>query len=115
MTMTGGISSDGLMKTLSDDAKTVLGCCYGVFATPGRSRIAFGMKKSRPTARVQAALDELAEAGAVARVPDPEGGVEYVVQIDCSDFGRWARRNRSKTKFPLTEPVDGTEADPPKP
>jgi hypothetical protein len=105
--MTGnGISSDDLMKALSDDAKVVLGCCFGPLSVPGRSTFGFGMKKSRPTARVQVAFDELVAAGAVKRTDDGEGGVDYVVQIACDDFARWAKRNQAKAKFPLTEPVE---------
>jgi hypothetical protein len=99
-----GISTKLLMKSLSDDSKIVLGGFFGVLGMPGKSKLAFGMKEVRPTARLQAALDELVEAGALSRVQQGIGA-EYTVQINCSEFGRWAGRNRSKGKWPTTEPV----------
>jgi hypothetical protein len=103
--LTEGISSDLLMKSLSDDAKCILGGCFGVLGIPGKSKLTFGMKESRPTARAQSALDELVSAKAVSRSDLQGGSVEYLVQINCSDFGRWIRRNKSKGNWPITEPI----------
>lgn len=108
--MKNGISSAILMKTLSDDAKIMLGGYFGVLGIPGKSSLQFGMQKSRPTERAQAALDELVESGALTRESLGQG-VKYVVQINCSDFGKWAGRNRKKGKWPATEAVpDPTSA-----
>jgi len=100
-----GISTKLLMKSLSDDAKCILGGVFGVMGIPGKSQLAFGMVESRPTARAQAALDELVTAGAMTRDSSPGGRVEYLVQINCSGFGKWIRRSDSKCKWPMTEPI----------
>lgn len=69
-----GISSELLMKSLSDDAKVLLGGYFGIFGMPGKSTLTFGMKKSRPTKRAQVALDELVKAGALSRRDSETGG-----------------------------------------
>jgi hypothetical protein len=102
---TQGISSQALMKSLSDDAKALLGGYFGTLGMPGKSTLKFGMKESRPTKRAQVALDELVEAGALSRRDFETGAVEYLVQINCSDFGKWIGRNRRKGKWSATEPI----------
>jgi hypothetical protein len=105
-----GISSKLLMKSLSDDAKCILGGVFGVLGIPGKSQLSFGMQESRPTSRAQSALDELVSAGAMSRTNLPGGRVEYLVQINCSYFGNWIRRSGSKCKWPMTEPIVGPRA-----
>lgn len=100
-----GINTVEMLKTLSDDAKILLGGCFGILGIPGKTTLTFGMKESRPTARAKAALDECVLAGALSQRSLTGGGVEYLVQVNCSDFGKWVRRNRSKGKWPMTEPV----------
>lgn len=100
-----GVSASSMMKTLSDDAKILLGGVFGVLGIPGKSKLSFGMEKSKPTERAQTALDELVKAGALSR--EVEGRkVEYTVQLNCSEFGKWVRKNQSKGRWPMTEPVN---------
>ena len=89
-----GIASELLLETLSDDAKCVLGGCFGMLGIPGRSTLTYQMGESRPTRRMQAALDELVEAGALNReIINDRGGATYTVQLNCSDFAKWMRRH----------------------
>jgi len=100
-----GICTKDLMKSLSDDAKVILGCYFGYLGMPGKSTLGFGMKQSKPTQRAQNALDELVEAGAMTRTGMLGGGVVYTIQVNCSEFARWADRNKRKAKWSVTEPV----------
>ncbi len=52
---------------VSDDAKAV-GSAWFSLMRPGRGDLTFRMGESRPTARAQAALDELLSAGLIERV-----------------------------------------------
>lgn len=111
-----GISSNLLMKSLSDDAKVLLGGYFGMLGIAGKSSLQFAMRESRPTARAQTALDELVEAGALARERLSGNGVKYIVQINCGDFGKWLAHNLQKGKWSATErittPVGGSIARP---
>jgi hypothetical protein len=109
--MDHGINTFEMLKTLSDDAKIILGGCFGVMGIPGKSTLTFQMKESRPTARAKAALDDCVRAGALSQRSLVGGGVEYLVQVNCSGFGKWAQRNRSKGKWPMTEPVTRPHKD----
>lgn len=111
MSISQGISSQALMKSLSDDAKALLGGYFGILGMPGKSTLKFGMKESRPTKRAQTALDELVKAGALARSDFEGGAVQYLVQINCADFGKWIGRNRHKGEWPATEPVVSATTD----
>jgi hypothetical protein len=101
-----GISTDEMMKSLSDDAKIILGGYFG-YGIAGTTTLVFGMKESRPTARAQAALDQLVKAGALNRRDLQDGAMEYTQQVNCSEFGRWFGRNKSKGKWSTTEPIGG--------
>lgn len=103
--MADGISADDLVKSLSNDAKVILGGYFGVLGMPGKSKLVFGMKVVRPTDRAEIALSELVKAGALSRKELPNGGVEYVVQLNCEPFGRWLDRNKAKGKWDATERV----------
>lgn len=112
MSVSQGISSRALMKSLSDDAKVLLGGYFGILGMPGKSTLKFGMKESRPTKRAQIALDELVKAGALSRRDIETGAVEYLVQINCADFGKWIGRNRHKGEWPATELLASATTDP---
>lgn len=101
-----GVSSDDLIKRLSNTAKTVAST-FGMMR-PGGEGIVFHMKESRPSEQMQAGLDELVAAGAVRREPfNSFGGVRYVPLLNMSDFTKWLGRNLSKpgVSFPLWEPI----------
>lgn len=106
-----GINTAEMLKTLSDDAKILLGGCFGVLGIPGKTTLTFGMKESKPTTRAKAALDECVLAGALSQRSLTGGGVEYLVQVNCSGFGKWVLRNRSKGKWPMTEPASPLASD----
>ncbi|HLH95036.1 MAG TPA: hypothetical protein VKW08_07950 [Xanthobacteraceae bacterium] len=111
MSNAAGISSDLLMKSLSDDAKVVLGALFGRLGIPGQSQLTYQMVRSRPTVRMQQALDELVKSGALTRNPfNASGGVTYTVQINCTDFAKWFGRNMGKGKWKTDEPIVKEEA-----
>lgn len=102
---TRGIASELLMETLSDDAKVILGTFFGPLGIPGRSKLTYRMKEVRPTHRAQKALDELVHAGAMKSNAIQAGGVEYVVQINCTDFGQWVGRNPKKANWAFNKTI----------
>lgn len=108
--MENGISSEELMKSLGDDAKSILGC-YFALADPGHSTLTFGMKECQPTARARRALNELVNRGALVHKILEGGAIEYTIQINCEDFVRWMSRNHKKGKWPVTEPIVKTYDD----
>lgn len=100
---------DKIDETLSDDAKAVFGCYFGM-GRVGSSTLTFHMQKSRPTARTQAALDELVAGGFISKAPfNRFGGVVYTLLKDARPYFQWIARNEDRLdlKQPLTEPIDG--------
>ena len=89
---------------LSLDAKCVLG---SVFSFPG-CELSFQLIESRPTARMQAALDELVAANIVARNygyerADGSRAVKYKACIPTEPY----RRFGSKCDIIVAEPISG--------
>ncbi len=86
--------------TLSDDAKGIAACIWGT-GIAAKIVLKFGMQEIRPTARGQAALDELVAAGLLYREPQPGGGVSY---RPCGDMRPY--RGMSKLgNFRFTEKI----------
>lgn len=101
-----GVSSDDLMKRLSDTAKAA-GSVFGMMR-PGSGELTFAMVEGRPSAKMQEGLDELVAAGAVGRSPlNKFGGVRYVPLMNCSGFTKWLAKNidREEVHFPISEPI----------
>lgn len=101
-----GISSDDLMKRLSNTAKAV-GSCFGMMR-PGEGEMTFQMIENRPSAKMQEGLDELVAAGVIRREAlNSFGGVRYVPMMNCSDFTKWMAKNidRDDVEFPISEPI----------
>ena len=97
-------------ENLSMDAKGLLGSVWGM--RMGNPDLTFQMVKSRPSARCQAALDELVSAGAVGKTllpkrADGTHGVSYKANWPGDDFRRYAKH----ADFALAEPIpaSGTE------
>lgn len=88
---------------LSDDAKAVAG---GLFGMGGRTKVTFQMVESRPTARTQAALDELVAVGLVTKEDGPNlGGVTYTGSLGCRRYFRWIMWHEALARFPISEPI----------
>lgn len=103
-----GVSTDHMMRFLSDDAKVVAGGCFGVMGIPGKSEMTFHMRQSKPSPRMQAALNELVAAGAMTCRPFNQfGGITYTVAVNMSDFAKWLHKNinRADCRFPIVEPI----------
>lgn len=88
--------------TLSRDAKAVLG---SVFSFAG-CELSFQLIKSRPTARMQAALDELVAANAVTRSygverADGSRAVKYKACIPTEPYRRFV----PKCNIIVAEPI----------
>lgn len=59
----------------------------------GSGRLTFAMRHSRPTARTQAALDELVAAKLISCEKHLDGAIEYRPLQDFWDYCCWIRRN----------------------
>ena len=90
--------------TLSIDAKAVLGSVF-----QNGCGLSFCMVESKPTARMQAALDELVKAemivreNGVLRGPSVPRGVKYKARVSTEMYRRFA----SKADIIIAEPVKG--------
>jgi hypothetical protein len=89
---------------LSNDAKTVLGAWFGMGS---KSVLNLHLRQSKPTARCQAALDELVEAKILSRKPFNQfGGVTYAPLIETRTYLTWLiKRGKKLGDFALMEPV----------
>lgn len=94
-------------KPLSDDAKAVLGSWFGMMNVEGD--LHFKMQRVRPTARAQAALDELVAAGWLGYSPAQGGGHTYILMKNAGRWMRWlkerAAANDQSVNFKLVEPI----------
>lgn len=93
---------------LSDDAKAIAGGWFGMMKPGESGGLTFRMKDSRPTARAQAALDELLAAGVIETVEVYRApAITYRPIVDTADFMRWlwANMDRPELKWPVTEPI----------
>lgn len=96
------------MTDLSDAAKAVAGGIFGFMAPRNSSGLVFEMRQSQPTKQMQAALDELVEAGVIAKkMSDGSPRVSYLPTTDCRPYAKWLSRNRNNPgiKIPITEPI----------
>ena len=90
---------------LSDDAKAVAGGWFG-FMRPGAGRVTCHMRETKPTARAQAAIDELVAAGIVKVSKfNRYGGLVYEPLKDCTEYRRWLAKHPESGKFDMMEPV----------
>jgi len=65
------------LKLISSDAMFLGGSMFGLME-PGKGKLTFQMRESRPSKRTQNALDELVKAGLVSVEPfNSHGGVTY--------------------------------------
>lgn len=109
--MTRGLSAalDAALE-LSDDAKMLAGQMFGL----GLTAMNFEMIVGKPSARCQAALDEMVAAGMITCTPlNMVGGVSYkpVAGVDFQPLAKWAieHRNDGSFSFPITEPIKKAE------
>ncbi|MGY3581394.1 hypothetical protein ACVIGB_000536 [Bradyrhizobium sp. USDA 4341] len=107
-----GVSTEHMMKMLSDDAKAVAGGCFGGM-WPGHGELRFEMRKNRPTARSQAALDELEAMGAIEVTKELGGAVRYRALVNFRQFYLWLgrRTNRADLRFKIVEPIEPAGAN----
>lgn len=98
------------MDDLSFDAKVLAGAWFGMGM---KTTITLHLVESQPTARTQAAIDELTSKGVMGVEPFNDlGGLVYRPLVDCSEASRWLRgivmdESRSdQAKWPLYEPID---------
>ena len=91
------------MAVLSADALYFAGTMFNMMV-PGEGTLIFRMKESRPTARSQAALDELVAAGAISVAPFNQfGGLVYT---PLRTFKRpTAAQAKTAGAWSITEPV----------
>ena len=89
------------MSELSDDAKGLFSCLWGM--PIGKATVLkFRMCENRPTARAQAALDELVAAGFLCREQLSGGGFSYrPLGPEIPHYRRFVRMG----DFALTEPI----------
>lgn len=92
---------------LSTDAKILLGTS---FAMGRKTSLTFQMNANRPTARTQAALDELLAKEALTSEPaNSHGGVTYRPLIDTMPYALWVMENTDLREimrtFILVEPI----------
>lgn len=94
--------ADQLMP-VSDRAKMVM----GVFFTFGNINLTFEMKKSRPTAEMQAALDELVAAEMIVAEERKENSkVSYRPIHDAAPYSDWLLKNsKNLPNFRVAEPI----------
>jgi hypothetical protein len=95
------------MRNLSDDAKGVAAALF-----PHKNKVRFLLQVNRPTARFQAALDELEKGDYILkRVED--GVVSYYSTTDFSDEKKWFAENGMKPgkSFALMEPIKKDPVD----
>lgn len=104
-----GYSPDIVEQVLSHDAQLVGAAWFGLMR-PERGELKFHMREYKPTARAQAALDELVEAGLIRREKfNNHGVIRYVPQWNFHSLftkfviGRLAGDRADD--FPLTEPI----------
>jgi hypothetical protein len=98
---------------LSDDAKACAGGWFGMMKPGESGGLTFKMAQSRPTARAQAALDELLAAGVIEKADVYRSpAVTYRPVVDTGPFMRWlwANMERPDLKWPVTEPIPHTPA-----
>jgi hypothetical protein len=102
-----GISTEHMMQMLSDDAKAVAGGCFGTMR-PGHGELRFAMKEYRPSARTQAALEELEAMGGIETTKEPGGAVCHRALVNFWDFFLWLRRQegRADLRFKIVEPIE---------
>ena len=103
-----------LPKELDGADAVTIGVCgvwFGNMRPGGNGELHFGMRQSRPTAEVQAALDDLVARGVVSLTADAHGpGCTYRPLINCFDAFRWVLANPSYG-IKLTEPISPAEAE----
>lgn len=96
------------MSELSNDAKTIAGAWWGL-PIGEKTVVTFHMIENRPTARAQAALDELVAAGFLWRETfNRHGGVSYrPLGPSMRKFGRWIAKHKDddSVHFAVTEPI----------
>ena len=103
------------IEQLSDDAKSVA----AAFFPNMNSHVTFHMEASGPSARSQAALDELVAAGVATKVVHNKrtGAATYRPLTDCSALTRWQMKRLlsgelEANSFNLWERLDKTETTP---
>jgi hypothetical protein len=75
------------MDDLGFDAKVLAGAWFGMGM---RTSVTLHLRESRPTARTQAAMDELVSRGVMSAEPFNEfGGLVLKPLVDCRDASRW--------------------------
>lgn len=90
------------LPEISDDAKAVMGAWFG---TTMQTTVNLHLIESRPTARTQAALQELVKNGYLATAPFGERGTKLTPLTDGQPYLRWLQRNSAKAQFDLTEEI----------
>lgn len=102
-----GVILSEALAALDDETKAVCAAWFGMML-PNKGELVFGMKEHRPSARAQAALDRLLEAGIVGR-REAGSGVVYVPAVDCSPLMAWfaGQADNPAFAFPLTEKIAG--------
>lgn len=92
---------------ISADALFLAGSLFNMME-PGIGSLTFRMQESRPTARTQAALDELVAVGAVNAKPFNDiGGVVYT---PMRRFDRTTKKQaKAAGKWPIVEPIRSGE------
>lgn len=97
------------IDSLSDDAKALAGVWFGMTA-PGKGAVTHHLRELKPTARTQAALDELVEKRVISVAPfNKYGGKVYRPLVSCWPAWQWVGKNLADRPLDLSwrlmEPV----------
>ena len=101
------------LDTLSDDAKALAGVWFGLMKVDGMGTLTLHLIENKPTARTQAALDELLAAKVISVEPfNKAGGLVYRPLVNCHPAYQWQGRLFLEGKgdhinWVLMEPVNG--------
>jgi hypothetical protein len=99
------------LENLSDDAKAIAGCWFGLMKPNSESALTLHFQKLKPAPRTEVALAELVEKGAISVEPFNEfGGLVYRPLVDCHSAFMWFMKNakRPDLKFRLMVPITPT-------
>ncbi len=106
-----GVHLGSVEKALSLDAQRVGAAWFGMMPmSPGKGQLTFHMIECRPTARAQAGLDELVEAGLISVEPfNQYGGFVYKPIWNFEPLGeKWMRKvlaGNAGDPLPLIEKI----------
>ena len=92
------------LSKLSDDAKAIAGCWFGIMKPNSSSNLTLELVSQKPAPRTQIALDQLVEHNFVSVRPlNSKGGLVYTPLVNCAPAFAWFMQHadRDDLRFPL--------------